>query len=195
MTCIIGVVKDGVVYMGADSVLTERCNVLETASASKIFHLGRYVVGFCGTMSHIQQLQYSDYDPPVTDDSDTYRFVVNCIAPRVGYKLEANDRLLIGVNRELFTIASGPFVYKVPDEVGKVGVAIGSGCEVAQGALHVTRDDTDVHRRIVNALLASEYYINTVRAPFVVVNTQTGEARTYFSDGLERRYNDEVSQF
>lgn len=177
MTCIAGVVENGVVWIGSDSCgTTQVLNIVR--KDSKVFYVGEFLVGYTSSFRMGQLLQYS-WTPPKqrAEESDygfmTTRFIDSvreCFRSggymRVQSEEESGGQFLVGYHGNLYEIG-GDFQVGIPN-CGYVSV--GSGGSVALGSLHTTKDfDLPARERIIKALEAAEFWTPYVKAPFNVL--------------------------
>jgi len=180
MTCIVGLVENGVIYMGADSLAsdTKGTSVLGRAD-EKVFINGDFIIGFAGSFRVGQLLRYAFEAPdkPKKHDDMAY-MVINFIdAVRELHKekgsLKREDEeefhsvgLLVGYNGKLYSIEEDFDVGCPQDDYCCIGV----GAQVANGAMYATRDmQMDPKKRITLALEAAARYDSVCRAPFVIL--------------------------
>lgn len=173
MTCIVGLVDSGRVWMGGDSAadwdLTVRAD-------RKVFRNGAYLMGFT-TSFRMGQLLRHGFSPPAPPalPADLEAFMATTFIDAVRERLKAggwasknNERetggdFLVGALGRLFRIASD---YQVGENIDG-WAAVGCGDQVAHGALFASRDRPAMDR-IVLALTAAERFSAGVRGPFVV---------------------------
>lgn len=175
MTCIAGVVHEGKVHLGGDSAGVGSDWSLTIRRDEKLFTRDPYVLGFAGSFRMGQLVRYS-FDPPVPHRADLPRFMATefitalrtCLTDG-GWTANADDDdgLLVGVAGRLFSIP-------IPDlQVGESRDgydAIGSGADLARGALYSTRGAVlGPEYRLRVALEAAEHGCAGVRQPFVYV--------------------------
>jgi hypothetical protein len=180
VTCIIGLVDKGEVWMGADSAFSTECNTW-TFRNPKIFRRGDLMVGVTGDIRVSQVMQFGGLDvaftPPPSEDFQ--RWVVGEFVPSVRTILQSagvaskkdevesfDSRILIGHAGQLCCIECN---YGVSWPAGSF-FAVGSGADVAMGALYGAFDTTrSAEDRILLALKASERYCRNVRGPLAVL--------------------------
>lgn len=171
MTAIVGVVERGVVYLGADSAASTSSS-LTTRRDAKVFRVGAFLLGACGS-PRVMQLLRSRLDlPPVTATRDAYLNHAFTDAVRKTLKdggalhtengEEGMDAaLLLGYEGHLYEMY-GDFQIGEPEAPF---AAVGSGSDVALGALHASAG-LPVDRRLWLALEAAERFVPSVRRPF-----------------------------
>jgi ATP-dependent protease HslVU (ClpYQ) peptidase subunit len=183
MTCIAGIAEKGSVWIGGDSLST--CGLSAVVRASpKVFSVGDDLIfGCCGSPRMCQLLEHSfrppDHDPrtPVIKHMVTafVDAVRSCFKDgghaRREYEEEFFcDSFLCGYKGRLFTFYAD---YQISESVdgpdnGTKIAAIGSGADLALGALAVLDVKLPPEERLVRALAAAEQYNAGVRRPFVV---------------------------
>jgi hypothetical protein len=176
MSCVVGIVYEGNVYLGSDSAGTsDSCQLLIYAEP-KVFRIGAFVLGCAGSFRIAQILRYLFTPPPL--EGDLMRYMVASFVPALKECLKADEpksedllcgsRLLVGVQGRLFCIYMDFHVEETIDEYN----AIGSADDVAYGALYGTQHlwDNPIARLRI-ALEAAQKYYTSVREPFVYVNS------------------------
>lgn len=174
MTCIVGLVDNGNVYIGGDSAGVQGWDLVVRAD-EKVFRNGPMVMGFTDSFRMGQLLRYAfqvpDHDP--RDDIDKYMVVtfVNAVRQCLkdgGYARavetrESGGTFLVGYAGQLFCIDSDYQVAKAADGFA----AVGCGSSYALGSLYST-EGQEPRIRVAKALAAAERFSAGVRAPFVV---------------------------
>jgi hypothetical protein len=179
MTCIIGLVHEGKVYMGADAAINSADSWLQPQSMRpKIWKDGRILLGV-GGKQRISQLVQEFSGQAITGDA--YNYLVREYIPKlVSYLGKAgvtktNDEdgmvcmdatILIGLLGRLFKIDSSFAITEYSDYA-----AIGANAEVALGALYSSGCHDELHQagRIGQALDAVLYHCASVRQPFTIL--------------------------
>ncbi|MBN2196600.1 MAG: hypothetical protein JW751_27555 [Polyangiaceae bacterium] len=175
MTCVVGLEHGGLVYIGADSAAVSR-ERLRIRSDPKAFRVGPYVMGFTTSFRMGDVLRYS-FVPPDPPSRGLERFMATAFVntARAAFKeagianstsgVESCGAFLVGVRGRLFTVESD---YQVGVE--RAGFhAVGSGDQVALGALFASRNAKDPRSRVRMALAAAERFTSDVRRPWRVV--------------------------
>lgn len=180
MTCIAGLVADGVVVMGADAAGSDGWNIV-TRTDAKIFRRGPYLIGFTTSFRMGQLLHFAGTLPdPPEDAAMLYGFMVTDFIEAVrhllkdgGFAEKNNEResageFMVGANGRLFVVGDD---YQVAEHSAGIA-AIGSGYQIAIGALAAFRrsGSLDSHRDILAALELAEEWVATVRGPFTVLS-------------------------
>ncbi len=175
MTCIVGLVEEGRVYIGGDNAAIAGWQ-LSLRADSKVIHNGPFLIGSAGSARARQLLQHV-WKPPLHDPSKSdLEYMVTDVAEGIraclkggGYAAKDNEHekfdsaFLIGYRGQLYAVYGD---YQVEIEQAAFN-AIGSGAETALGAMQVTQD-VEPKERIRMALCAAERFNAGVRGPFVV---------------------------
>jgi ATP-dependent protease HslVU (ClpYQ) peptidase subunit len=146
MTTIVGVVKNGVVTIGADSQVTDGNRKNNHPKMEKITKRNGYLIAGSGDSQPCDVLQhiFAPPAPTVADKKDLYHFMITKFVPAMreclsdnGWKPETEDKeggfnFLIAIDGELFDIGDD-FSVVLRDD-GIYGIGIGSSYAV--GALY-----------------------------------------------------------
>lgn len=177
MTAIVGIVHDGRVHIGGDSAGVAGWSLTIRADA-KIFTNGPYVMGFTTSFRMGQLLRYALTPPEPTGELEAFMATTFIDSVREtlksgGWAAKDNEReeggtFLVGIHGRLFCVESDYQVGEAADGFA----AVGSGEEVALGALYATaRSRMAPRRRIKLALEAAERFSAGVRGPFAYITT------------------------
>lgn len=176
MTCIVGLVHDGAVLIGADSAGVNSDSLrIHARTDRKVFKTGKFVMGFAGSYRMGQLLAYSLSPPRIGEDEDVMKFMVTSFIASVrqclkdgGHASRANDEeqtgglFLVGFKGRLFRIDHD---YQVGELIDGY-VAIGCGEAYALGALYAADADLAPEARVQKALEAATHFSAGVRPPF-----------------------------
>lgn len=171
MTCIIGLVDDGNVYIGGDSAGVSGLSISIRAD-EKVFTNGPFVMGFTTSFRMGQLLRYKFNPPEQTVNQTDMEYLVTSFIDAVrkcfkdnGFgKEDAGGTFLLGYKGKLYNINTD-FQVGIPADGFD---AVGSGDDLALGAMYVS-DGLDPVKRITKALEAASYFNAGVAAPFRVV--------------------------
>jgi len=178
MTCIIGLVENGKVYMGGDSAGVAGYSIT-TRKDSKVFKNKDFLMGFTTSFRMGQLLQYRLTLPEVGDDIERYMctdFIdaVRTTLNEYGYgSIESNKQnggqFLVGYKDRLFKIDTDYHVGWSDTPF----FAIGCADEIANGAMHVLHgiELLSPKKKITKALEAAAYFSAGVVAPFTIMHT------------------------
>lgn len=172
MTCIVGLVHEGKVFIGGDSAGVAGWD-LSVRSDQKVFANDDFVMGFTSSFRMGQLLRYSFTPPKRFPDVDIMKYMVtdfvdgvrNCLKNGGFAKSESGTEsggtFLVGYEGRLFCIESD---YQVSEpESGYYSV--GCGDSYAKGALFASKG-MDPMKRVEQALNAAETHSAGVRGPF-----------------------------
>ncbi len=121
MTCIVGVAKNGKVYIGADS-LGSNGFTKEIRKECKVFKNGDFLIGGTTSFRMLDLLKWK-FNPPTVKDDNLHKFMVTEFVDSVrrlfvdnGYCITTGDWtsgcFLVGVNGKLFSIEGDFQVYE-----------------------------------------------------------------------------------
>jgi ATP-dependent protease HslVU (ClpYQ) peptidase subunit len=173
MTCIVGLVDKGVVYIGGDSASVAGWTSRVTR-LPKVFRRGPFLIGYTTSFRMGQLLQHS-LVVPVQKEADDMRFMVTsfveCVrqllkergVAKIESNAESGGQFLVGYKQRLYSVQSD---FQV-NEMGDRFDAVGSGCEYALGALASTRGMKPL-LRVKRALAVSAHFNMAVSPPFFI---------------------------
>lgn len=181
MTCIVGLVEDGKVYIGGDSAGIAGYSTTVRAD-SKVFKNGPFIMGFTSSFRMGQILRYkfkapkqakskTDLEYMATDFIDA---VIKCFEKnKFSTTVEGGIRItggtfLVGYKGNIYTIEDD-FQVGLPTEKF---ASVGCGQDLALGSLFSTKNliINDPKRRIVLALEAATLYSAGVLPPYTILN-------------------------
>lgn len=175
MTCIIGCINNGTVYMGADSAGVGGYYI-ERRKDEKVFLNGEFIIGFTSSFRMGQLLRFKFSPPKMKEGQDIYEFMVSDFVEGVrqclkagGYsKVDNNEEtggtFLVGYRGRLFTVAAD---FQVSELLGDYA-AVGCGSDIALGSMYSSKGKVVVER-IMTALEAAEEFSAGVRGPFNIL--------------------------
>lgn len=172
MTCIVGMIKNGTVYIGGDSAGSSNYS-MTIVSNPKVFILQKeFVIGYTSSFRMGQIIENDLVIPSRAKDMNVYRFMTtvfidalrDCLK-KCGWAEKEKDReiggtFLVGYCGRLFTVQDDFSVLESLDLYD----AVGSGCYIALGSLHSTTG-TPI-KRIEKALEAAAKFTPSVEGPF-----------------------------
>jgi ATP-dependent protease HslVU (ClpYQ) peptidase subunit len=180
MTCIVGLVHDGEVFIGADSAGTDS-RLSQTARADrKAFCNGDFVMGFTSSFRMGQLLAFNFNPPKPRLGADVMAYMVTDFIDAARATMKAGGYMTVKENVEIggtFLVGYAGRLFNVADDfqVGEAACgydAVGCGADIALGSLHATQHalPTGVRvkpwTRLRLALEAAERFSAGVRAPF-----------------------------
>jgi len=180
MTCIVGLVDHGHVYIGADSAGVETGRLaLVVRNDRKVFRNGDFVMGFTSSFRMGQLLAFNFNPPKPRVGMDVMAYMVTEFVDaararmkeggfaRIREGVEEGGSFLVGYAGRLFHISAD---FQVGESSHGFD-ACGSGDLIALGSLRSTRDWRDPARRVKEALECAEAFSAGVRAPFFFETT------------------------
>ena len=181
MTCIIGLLSDGVAYIGGDSCGSNGWTE-EDCAHSKVFRVGDFVIGGTTSFRMLDLLEYSLTIPekrPWTDE-DLEKFMrtafVNAVRSCLkdgGFATKKSEAELGGT----FLVGYKGHLWRVQNDYSIITRtkydSVGCGQMVAFGSLFATETigNLSAEHRVTAALLAAEEHVCGVRGPFNVLST------------------------
>lgn len=162
MTCVVGIIEKGRVYIGADSCITDGAMQATVATPdSKVWKLGEFLFGGAGGFREVQVMRHKLAPPPLVEGQEppqylTAQFIdamrATCEQSGVLSNEDGTDSMgahfLVACRGELYEIGSDFCVSQAQQEFH----AIGSGRCFALGALHVLPSSMKPTTRIRKAL-------------------------------------------
>lgn len=179
MTCIVGWLEKGDVYLGGDSAGVSGYDVT-VRKDPKVFKVGEFVIGFT-TSFRMGQILMFKFNPSAPEENMTdYQYMCTTVIDHIrtifkesgfGTTKDGTDLggcFLIGYRGHLYKIASD---YQVGEAIDPFE-ACGCGEDYAKGSLYALRDEelTPI-TRLKLALETAANFSTGVKAPFVVVST------------------------
>lgn len=174
MTCVVGLVRSGKVYIGVDSAAvsgwTRRPSLVK-----KVFRRGPFLIGYTTSFRMGQLLEHHLEVPPQRDGQSDMSYMVKDLIEHArlllkekGFsKVEANTetggQFLVGYRSNLYSIDSDFQVGQVADGFD----AIGSGSDFALGAMRAL-GTTPPTRRLRRALEVAAHFNMGVCPPFYI---------------------------
>lgn len=184
MTCIVGLLTDDKIYMGGDSAGVAGYS-LANRKDPKVFIRSGVLIGFTSSFRMGQLLRHKLYVPDRGTKQGTEEFLVTTFVDAIrdclkkgGYAKKENEVeeagfFLIGYERGLYSIQSDYQVEEVYDDFN----AVGSGADIALGAMYVSQTSRrSPKRRIEDALEAAQRFNAGVRGPFIIESIKREEA-------------------
>lgn len=175
MTCIVGIVEQKKVFIGADSAGVAGMAVTSRKD-SKVFKVGDFVIGCTSSFRMIQLLRFSLTPPKRHQDQDVYEYMCTVFIDAIrscfkdgGYaelhdSAEQGGTFLVGYAGRLFRIDSDYQVGESHDDFQSVGC----GEPYALGALSIMDKTLTAQYRVKKALEVAAYHSAGVRSPFVI---------------------------
>lgn len=175
MTCIVGLVSEGITYMGGDSSASDGYTV-DAIATPKVFKTGEYLIGWCGSFRFAQIIQYmTGFTSPSGRDIDAFMAVEFAAEIRKSLKTNKYDvkknesDLLVGLRGRLYRLQTDFSIIRVRTSYD----VIGSGTDVALGALHALHPyDIAPRERVMAALKAATVHGPFIRGPYTIITSE-----------------------
>lgn len=177
MTCVVGWLQDGEVWIGADSAGTNDQWELIVGSDPKVFRRGDFLIGFTSSFRMGQLLCYRLEPPERPAGMEPHEYMATLFVDAVreclkagGFarkdsEVESGGAFLVGYAGRLFCVEAD---YQVSQSAAPFA-AVGCGAQVARGALEVLKTATlTPEEKLREALRAAEQWCAAVRGPFII---------------------------
>lgn len=175
MTCIVGIVEKGKVYMGGDSAGVSEMSICSRKD-TKIFKNGHFLIGYTSSYRMGQLLRFKLKPPKLKNGEDTYTYMCVKFVEAVrktfkdgGYNKQEHSRdeggcFLVGFKGRLFRIDTD---YQVGEQNDNYDAA-GCGAELALGSLYTSEvlKNKSPTERMKIALESAAKFSTGVSAPF-----------------------------
>lgn len=184
MTCIVGLVKRGTVWLGADSAGTDGRLQRTIIKDPKVFVRGDIAFGVCGSPKVMDALAHSIQLPHQVPGINDREFLVGELVPaiRAGLvKLDAasstdsgvqyEGEMLVGYRGALYKLQGNFQLIQSADGFDSTG----SGGQLALGSLRATRNVGNPKKRLLTALEASTANAGCA-PPFVIVSVNSNRS-------------------
>ncbi len=177
MTCIVGVEHRGRVWIGGDSAGTASNMHQRVRKDPKVIVRGEYIMGFCGSFRLGDLLKHTLTLPVPTRGTDVVAFMVNNFVTSLRECLDEENKNIVGSEEKLqpyFLVGLRGKLFNIQGDyqIGQPAAgfdAVGSGADIAIGAMHASSNLLGPERRIKRALEASALNNAAVRPPFVIL--------------------------
>jgi len=169
MSCIVALLHNGKLYMGADGVSTNTSGEHRPVLCEKIFWNGPYLFGFAGSIRSGQLLKPDHFNAP-TDIMELPDAMYNHYKEKGALATDEEgtgmqlSNLLIGYEGRIFDILSD---FQLNETYGDYN-ALGSGGMIALGSLYTSKRFKTPEKRVLTALQASAEFSFAVRGPFTI---------------------------
>lgn len=180
MTCIVGLVDKGKVYIGGDSAAVGGGYSFVVRNDRKVFRNGDFVMGFTSSFRMGQLLAFNFNPPKPRQGADVFAYMVTDFvdAARATMKAggftrvkdqtsEEGGTFLVGYKGRLFSIQDD---FQVGETCHGFD-ACGCGDQIALGSLFSTANLRDPEKRVMQALASAQAFSAGVRAPFFIEAT------------------------
>lgn len=173
MTCIVAVTKQGRSWVGGDSCIAEgEGGGIKWRTAAKIWRQGPFLIGAAGSATYDYLLRYRMKWPAIAPAPSEIRRYMLVDVPDHMREICTRGGVSVPDGAAIVAVAGTLWTYD-DDECEQVAedyAAVGSGSEVALGALHATARFSP-KRRVMLALEASAAHRVDVAPPFHVITS------------------------
>lgn len=176
MTCIVGIVEDGKVYIGGDSAGVAGWAVTPRKDV-KVFKTGEYLIGFTSSFRMGQLLRFSFAPPARTDGHSDEQHMMTAFVDAARQCFKDGGYLTVEKSVEeggFFLVGYRGVLYYFAEDF-QTGISLrpyeatGSGAAYALGSLHSTEGyQLNPRARIQKALEAATEFCASVRPPFII---------------------------
>ncbi len=177
MTAVVGYVAGDRVYMGADSAATAPDGSQIILASPKVFRVGPMLIGYAGTPLLGQLLNHNLRVPKRSGRKTVDQFMATNFCGALFSTLEGADvgkagewQAMIGYSGRLFTVQGDLSIL----ESRAPYAAIGTGADVAMGAIHQAIKRNDSHlspgELVLEALEAAVALNASCRPPFTTLS-------------------------
>jgi len=188
-TCIVGIVEEGIVWMGGDSAGVSYLDTLRRADVKVFLRKGKepMIMGYTSSFRMGQLLRFKLEIPERSRDKDVYEYMVTDYIDAVrkcfkdgGFGITKNEErsggtYLVGYAGRLFTIYDD---FQVAENMLPYA-SCGCGEDYAMGVLYATSDtNTLPQNRIRLALECAEEFSGGVKGPFVIEKLGGDDGKT-----------------
>lgn len=171
MTCIVGLVDKGNVYIGGDSAGVAGLS-LSIRADEKVFSNGPFLMGFTTSFRMGQLLRFKLDPPKQTVGTPDFKYMVthfidavrSCFSDSGFGKVDTGGTFLVGYNGKLYTVYDD-FQVAIP---GTPYAAVGCGSDLALGAMFASSKKKP-EERITTALEAASTFSGGVAPPYTIL--------------------------
>jgi len=182
MTCIVGYVEDGTVYMGSDSAGSDWFTYT-VRQEPKVFKRpgdrGEMIIGYTSSFRFGQLLEHALEIPIQPKNMNDHKYMVTSFMDAVrkclgdgGFKKTKNDNeqggtCLIGYHGKLWEMEDDFQIALCQ----KIGASVGSGVYAATAVLHILDEyEISPKKKVEKALQIAEKCVTTVKGPFKIIS-------------------------
>lgn len=174
MTCIVGLVDGGTVWIGADSYAAAGCQRYPMGEEQKVFRRGDFIFATAG-VARLGQIIRHLVELPEPSDEPPMAYLVRRLMPAIKTAIDQYGGAGLGTDEWALLIAYRGKLWDVDDHLAVDEVtdyaAIGCGRPYATGSLYSTRPPLtgcDAIARINLALRAAAAHDVHVAPPFII---------------------------
>jgi hypothetical protein len=178
MTCIVGLVDNGKVWLGGDRASVDDHHYLTLSAHPKVFRNGPFLIGYTSSFRMGQLLEHSFAPPDLPTDVPFDAFMATTFVNEARACLKDGGYVKIIENREksgTFLVGVAGRLYRVDEDFQAIRPepgfdAVGCGVSVALGSMATSAHFRCGPRtRIEYALEAASQFTTGVRPPFDII--------------------------
>jgi len=169
MSCVVGLLKDGKLYMGSDGRASTDTGEKRPIIATKLFWNNDFLIGFAGSVRTGQLLKQEYFEVPadVSDLPDAIREHLQhkgSLAISEDQLSVQNCNFLVGFYGKLYEILTD---FQINEVYGDY-LAIGSGSNWAMGSLYTSKRVKSGEKRVLIALKAASQFDAACGPPYSI---------------------------
>lgn len=177
MTCCVGLIHEGEVWMGADSAVSWEDHKLSLQSNPKVFRVGPFTIAYAGSGRIGRILQYGWPVPTHRRSVKLDAYVSITVVENIRKSISDGGAMKrehgLDDSGSCFLLAYRGRLFRVDDDFNvdepvQAYDCVGTGGAVALGSLYSTRKMTP-RQRVTTALKAAQEFTTSVRGPFQVL--------------------------
>lgn len=168
MSCVVGLIDNGKIFMGADGFATTEDGERRPIVANKIFRNKEYLIGYTGSVRTGQLIEPAYFDAPekigeLAESMRQHLYAMGCVATAEGGISMQTSNFLIAYKERLYEILMD---FQLNEILGNY-TAIGSGACYAMGAMFVlNKSKLEPMKQLELALYAATEFHTSVGPPF-----------------------------
>lgn len=170
MTCIVGYVDKGEVYIGGDSMAVIDSNYFIDPH-KKVFEIGPFLIGGAGDSDALDRIEHFMSIDPRPDGITDVHYLNTCFIPALKYVIKDFSKpevnLIVGYNKAIYFVAGDFTIGSTTEKF----MGAGSGGAYAVGAMAILdkMNNLTPKQKLIKAMQASERFINSVKGPYYVI--------------------------
>lgn len=169
MSCVVGIVKDKKVWLGAESCASTGDGERKYNKLQKIFKNGPYLIAFVGNVRPGQVIM-PNWKPP-KDVKDFPDSLIEIFTEKGCIGVDSEDQTVMQSTNFLIAFKNRLYEILIDFQMNEIDTytAIGSGSDFATGSLHTTSSmNFTPEKRIKIALDAAVYHSTACAGPYII---------------------------
>ena len=169
MSCVVGLLKDGKLYMGSEGRASTDTGEKRPIIATKLFWNGDFLIGFVGSVRTGQLLKTEYFEVPddiheLADAIREHLAVKGSLATSDEQLSMQNCNFLVGFKGRLYEILTD---FQLNEACGNY-LAVGSGSNWAMGSLFTSKRVKSAEKRVLIALRAASEFDASCGPPYFI---------------------------